>query len=379
MEILGHENCWDVKQLLVVAKYLGIEVTVGKLEKDDGLFGNWPVLKTKDLELVGTRAIEEFFCEQKEKDLLKGKSNEVNCWIDLAGRTTTNLSFWVGAANGKNSFIQPVIQQTKKEITAILIGLNNYLVDKTYLVGEAITLADIVMAGALIPAFVKVLFPQFVNKFGNVLRWFKTFTHQEQVLSVYGELELCKTEFKPQRKKKQQPKKKQQKKPQPKKKQQRKVNPLDQLPKSSMELDEWKRQYSNTKTREQAIPWLLENFDKEGYCLYISHYKYPEENEQAFVACNLASGFMQRLEPLRKYGFGSLCILGENRNYTIAGAWIFRGTGIPFEMTNCDDFEVHEFVKCDLDKADDKEYFEDLLAADGKLRGKKCVDWKCFK
>eukprot|EP01155_Anaeramoeba_flamelloides_P049809 Anaeramoba_flamelloidesc41724_g2_i1.p1 GENE.c41724_g2_i1~~c41724_g2_i1.p1 ORF type:complete len:204 (+),score=50.22 c41724_g2_i1:21-632(+) len=203
MEILGNENCWAVKQLLVVAKYLEIEATEGKFEKEHEIFGNWPVLKTKDAELIGLSSIMKYFCEQEEKDLLKGKCSCMYSWMDLAQKISNTLCFWVGVAEGKNSFVQPIIQQSKKDIALIFTNLNNYLLDKTFLIGESITLADIVIACALIPAFEKVLFPQFVKKFGNVLRWFNTFIHQEKVVSVFGSIELCKAEFKPQRKKKQ--------------------------------------------------------------------------------------------------------------------------------------------------------------------------------
>lgn len=33
-------------------------------------------------------------------------------------------------------------------------------------------------------------------------------------------------------------------------------NPLDLLPPAKMALDAWKRTYSNTDTRTEAIPWV---------------------------------------------------------------------------------------------------------------------------
>lgn len=35
-------------------------------------------------------------------------------------------------------------------------------------------------------------------------------------------------------------------------------NPLDDLPKSAFNLEEWKRQYSNSDTRKEALPWFYE-------------------------------------------------------------------------------------------------------------------------
>ena len=43
-------------------------------------------------------------------------------------------------------------------------------------------------------------------------------------------------------------------------------NPLDDLPKSAMVLDAWKREYSNAPGGDctKAMPWFWENFDAQG-------------------------------------------------------------------------------------------------------------------
>ena len=65
----------------------------------------------------------------------------------------------------------------------------------------------------------------------------------------------------------QQPKKEKAAAPAPApKKEEKAKNPLDVLPKSSMVLDDWKREYSNKDTvgPGSACEWLWKNFDAEG-------------------------------------------------------------------------------------------------------------------
>lgn len=97
-----------------------------------------------------------------------------------------------------------------------------------------------------------------------------------------------------------------------------------------MVLDEWKRVYSNTKEiRKVAAPWLWANFDKEGYSLWVAEYKYNNELEKLFMTCNLVGGFVQRLDPLRKYGFATLLIFGNEPRMEIGGFFLFRGQEVP--------------------------------------------------
>lgn len=57
-------------------------------------------------------------------------------------------------------------------------------------------------------------------------------------------------------------------------KEEKKKDPLAELPKSSMNLDEWKRHYSNTKPHIGAMPWFWEKLDREGWSLWKQDYNY---------------------------------------------------------------------------------------------------------
>jgi|JI9StandDraft_2_1071091.scaffolds.fasta_scaffold929437_1 hypothetical protein len=39
-------------------------------------------------------------------------------------------------------------------------------------------------------------------------------------------------------------------------------------------------------------------------------------------------GMVQRLEPLKQYGFGVLGVYGEEGNYDIEGLWLWKGPNI---------------------------------------------------
>ena len=102
---------------------------------------------------------------------------------------------------------------------------------------------------------------------------------------------------------------------------------------SSFVLDEFKRSYSNEDTATVAIPFFWDNFDKEGWSIWKSTYKYPEDLKLVFMTSNLVSGMFQRLDKLRKYAFASVLILGENNNNQIEGIWVLRGQELAFGVS----------------------------------------------
>jgi len=144
-------------------------------------------------------------------------------------------------------------------------------------------------------------------------------------------------------------------------------NPLDSLPPSKLDLDTWKRMYSNNDTRTVALPWFWENFDKEGWSLWIADYKYNDELKKLFMTNNFVGGWLQRLDKLRKYGFGSVLIFGEEPSLSISSAWLFRGQEVPKEMTECDDYELYNWRKVSEENAEEKALVEDLWAWNGKF------------
>jgi len=160
----------------------------------------------------------------------------------------------------------------------------------------------------------------------------------------------------------------------------KKPNVLDSLPPTKMVLDEWKRVFSNKDTRKEAIPWFWENFDKDGYCIYFCDYKYNNECQKLFMTCNLLGGFIQRLDKLRKYGFGSLAIFGDEPSLEVGGCWLFRGPDVPQEMKEVDDYEHFEWKRVDINDAAQREIVNDYWDHSGSFGSqRKFNQGKIFK
>lgn len=150
--------------------------------------------------------------------------------------------------------------------------MNTHLASCTYLVGESVTLADIVMVCNLSHGFNHIMTKSFTSEFPHVERYFWTLINQPNFKKVIGDLKQAESIPAVASKKPAQPKEAAKPKPEPKKEAKKEEakpkeaeeeeapkpkakNPLDLLPPSKMILDDWKRLYSNTKSnfREVAI------------------------------------------------------------------------------------------------------------------------------
>ncbi len=137
-----------------------------------------------------------------------------------------------------------------------------------------------------------------------------------------------------------------------------------------MDLDEWKRTYSNNDILKVAMPWFWANYDAEGWSIWFSDYKYNNELNKLFMTSNLVSGFLQRMDKLRKYGFGSMLIFGEEPKLEIGGCWLFRGTELPEELDENPDAEHHTWVKADTNNPADRKKIEEFWSWIGDFGGK---------
>uniref|UniRef100_A0A1X7SSY8 Elongation factor 1-gamma n=1 Tax=Amphimedon queenslandica TaxID=400682 RepID=A0A1X7SSY8_AMPQE len=268
---------------------------------------------------------------------------------------------WVFPTFGYMPFNKETARVAQEAVKRLLGVLNDVLATRTFLVGERVTLADIGVCCTLLMLYKQVLEPQSRNSFVNLNRWFVTCINQPQFKKVLGDVTLCEKaaqfdakkyaelhpkkekpakEKQPQQEKKQQEKKKQEKKPkepEPEEEEEEEapkhvfVDPYLSLPKSSFVLDAFKRTFCNEDPVKNTIPYLWENFDKEGYSIWRCDYLYPEELKMTFMASNLVGGFFQRIEKLHKYGFAVIYVLGENYKLNISGFWILRGQELAFD------------------------------------------------
>jgi elongation factor 1-gamma len=415
LKLYTHDNSPRTQKVLIAAKYAGVNVEVANVDTRSEDFlrknptGKVPVLETDKGTISESNAIARYIAREGKPEFHGKSSIEtalIDQWIDFAASEIELAAYaWIFPIQGviPNNF-----QATKKaqeDIKKVLSILDNHLLTRTYLVGNSVSLADVVVAVALLQLYQLVLDPAFRKEFVNANRWFVTIVNQPEVKAVLGEVQLADkaavAPAAPKEKKEKAPK--EAKAPAPKaekkaekpvekkpaadeeeeedyeKEDKKKKNPLDDLPKSSFILDEWKRMYSNNDTRTVAAPWFWEHLDKEGYSLWWCDYKYNDELSKTFMTSNLIGGFFQRLEKLHKYAFGSMIIFGEEPKLSVAGVWLFRGLEIPEDMKACDDAEHYNWKRVDINNPAEKKLVEDYFAWDGELGGKKFNAGKTFK
>ncbi|TFK48182.1 elongation factor 1-gamma [Heliocybe sulcata] len=366
--------------------------------------GKIPALETKDgFKLFETVAIARYVATLAPNVPLLGSNPEeaalIDQWASFAESEVSAFTVLIfQLVKGIVPYTKPLHTIFTERQVRSLETLEKHLATRTYLVGERITLADITLASAMLRAVTVAVDASVRAKIPNVIRHFETVANHPKIKPVFGEIEYVEKalQFTPPPKEKKEAKpaaapkaEKKPKKEEPEddddddipKEEPKAKNPLDSLPKSSLNLEDWKRAYSNLDTRGPggAIEWFYKNFDKEGFSVWRVDYKYNSELTQTFMSSNLIGGFFNRLEASRKYLFGSMGVLGANNDSVISGTLILRGQDAQPVVDVAPDWESYEFKKLDLDNEEDKQFFEAALAWDLELDGKKWADGKNFK
>jgi len=149
------------------------------------------VFKEGDVELKNSIAITYYLASPSMKGSNSVEESQVLQWLNYAdNHIQPAVASWVYPCLGLPSQHMN-LTVAKEEVVNILKYLNTTLLPKTFLVGERISIADIVIFTSLLPAFVHVLDPQVKKPFVNVNRWFTTILHQPQVKKIVGSVKLC--------------------------------------------------------------------------------------------------------------------------------------------------------------------------------------------
>lgn len=408
-------------KVLVAAQYSGAHVKLapdfvfGETNKNEPFLKKFPLGKVPAFEtddgkcLIESNAIAYYVANQQ----LRGKTNyeqaQIIQWMDFAdGVVLPTSSRLVFPLLGIMPLNKQVADSSKEELTSTLHFLDEYLLTRTYLVGERVTLADIVLALTMLDLYTHVLDTTFRKPYVNVNRWFTTIVNQPEVKTVIGDFQLCEkaTEYngkkyaefqgktnvvpKEKKEKKQQPKQEAGKAPvekeldpaeealaaEPKSK-----NPFDDLPKGTFAMDDFKRVYSNN-SESTSIPYFWEKFDPENYSIWFGEYKYNNELTKVFMSCNLISGMFQRVEKMRSQTFASVCVFGTDNNNSISGVWVWKGQGLAFEMSPDwqVDYDVYKWTKLDPRSEETKKLVEQYFSWTGTDKeGRPFNQGKIFK
>jgi elongation factor 1-gamma len=408
-KIFSYPNNQRVWKAQIAGNFTGLQIEVpdfqiGVDNKTPEFAAKFPLQKVPALEtpegpLFESNAIARYAARYGGNSKIYGssayESSLIDQWIDFsANEIELPASAWLYPIFEIVPFNAEATERAKTDIKKALELLNKHLTYRTYLVGERISLADIVVSMALYRLYTMVMDITFRKNYGNVNRWFLTCVNQPQFRTVLGEVKLAekmavakgataapakKAETTTAAKKAETTadaggdEEEGAAKPKAKSK-------LDLLPPTKLDLDEWKRTYSNNKILEVAMPWFWEHFDAEGWSLWQSEYKYNDELTKMFMTSNLVGGFLQRMDKIRKYGFGSLLIFGEEPKLQIGGVWLFRGTELPEELWENPDAEHHTWTKIDHNDAAQRKTVETYWSWEGDFGDRKFHDnGKIFK
>ena len=276
-----------------------------------------------------------------------------------------------------------------KDIKENLRVINTHLQGKTFLVGERITVADVVVALAAIIPF-QVVLDAGVRKsvLPNVTAWIEKFIALPEVVNRIGHVKLAAKALKPvaplaKKEEKKEAKKEETKEVEaPKKKE---GDPLDDLPASKFVLPDFKTYFVNLgdKKSDEGMKHFFENYDPEGYSLFYAKYdKYEGEGVVLYQTSNLMNGFMQRIdEKFRRHCFAMMAIIGDEPNLDIESVWLFRGKGIPAPMLEHPQFEYYNKRELDVTKEEDKQLIAEFFCAKvgDKITGKTIQECKMYK
>lgn len=405
--LYGSEKSFRTQKVLIAAKLANVEVSLSgeKPPHDKFPFGVTPAYEDGEIKLFGAESIALHLAGHSLKS---NSCSEELQWMQWGeGSLLPNVLGYVLPSVSAAKVDKKVIEYAKNELLSQLKCFDEFLVTRTFLVGERLSLADISIALNLLPAYQYVLDDSIRANLTNLNRWFKTIVHQPAVKSVIGDVSYVSEALKFDESKfenlsaklrKGMPKATEGKKPKVSKKEHHEEEELDateqalaaepkasdpfaSMPKGTFVMDNFKRVYSNEDTATKAIPYFWENFDPENYSIWFAEYKYPEELTLTFMSCNLISGMFQRLEKLKKNAFASVCLFGTDNNSSISGIWIWRGHELAFTLSPDwqVDYESYDWKKLDSSDPATKKIVNEYLMWEGEFGGKKFNQGKIFK
>jgi len=197
--LYGPPDSFRTQKVLVAAKYgnvnIKLQVPTDGLDLKKFPFGKYPAYESADgsQKLHDAHAIAAFV-GQSLMGSNAGEKAEIVQWLGLADdEFLPHVLAWTLPALSAMQYNKNQVDTSKTELLRLLGILNEYLLTRTYLVGERISLADVALALDLLPAYQHVLEPDLRRPFINVSRWLTTLLNQPQFKAVLGDAgnQLC--------------------------------------------------------------------------------------------------------------------------------------------------------------------------------------------
>jgi len=356
----------------------------------------FPYLETKDGNIAETNAILFFLAQKYKKDLLGNNMFEtakINQWIEFAtcelNQCQKELIYPIF---GWKEYNKESSNKKNEDLKKFLKILENELTNKLFIVGNKMTLADIVLFRYL-RFFMIFLFPEGMrNKIlPNLTKWFENIMKTNEAIRAYGRTLLCKTPLRPfmgkinrtlpnvkeNKNKEINVSKKEEKK----EKNEKKKGPRT-LPLSEFNLEEFKKCFLKSNNKEEIINEFWEIFNPEEYSLWwIENQISPEENKTLTKASEAKNLFLQKMENLEKNSFAVHGVYGKEGNLRIRGVWMWKGKDIPKEMKEIDCYDSMTIRNLDHNCKEDVKLVNDYwikVNKSDKIQGRYAADCSYF-
>jgi elongation factor 1-gamma len=275
----------QLAKVTVEEVFVNDEEAKSKEFKQKSLTGKFPFLETEEGSIFESAAIARYLARKNPESKIGGanafEQAQIDQWIDFSiSSAAPHMRIIYASVFGLGPVDMDIFNNAVKDLKEALKVVNTHLQGKEFLVGNTLTIADLVLTAYLVIPFQVALDPGFRKAMPNVTSWFEKTIKLPEVVRRFGNVKLCQKTIKPVAP----PKEKAQPKPQaaakPKddgeegeKKEKKEGDPLDSLPPSSFNLFDFKTFYVNHADKKgEAMKFFFDNYDPAGYTTYFLRY-----------------------------------------------------------------------------------------------------------
>ena len=346
-----------------------------------------PFLETPQGNISESISIETFLANKFRPDLLGSNILErakVNQWIEFGSceiqKCLQEIIYSIFNWKELNKEMSDNANKKLKQYVKILEKQLKH--GKTYILGDKITLADIVLFRYL-RYFMMLHFPENLRNslLPKVTKWFENIMKSPEAIEAYGRTILCKKQLRPLNIKIDRSKRLELFKNSKVKKE---INPLDSLPSSSFNLEQFKTDFMEEKgNKDEIMKKFWKEFDPKGYSLWWLEYQnLSMEGKKLFRMKNSKNFFLERIdEDFKNYAFGMHGVYGKEGDYKVKGLWLWRGNEIPKEIKENDYFKYMTIKNLKSDNNNDKQIVNEYWTKtnkNDKVEGREVADFTYY-
>jgi len=206
------EAIYKAEKALVTAKFAGLSIPTKKFDpqkdakKPDFLArnptGKVPYLETDKGCIFTSNAVARYVARCRSDLALYGSNfseeGDIDEWLEFdLHEVEIPLMTWVYPVLGMMEEVPSAIKDAQEDVKKALKALEEQLGKSEFLVGNSVTLADIVLVCALKEGFKRVFDPNFRKPFPKTCQWFEKCCKMPQFKAVLGDVKLCAAPEKP--------------------------------------------------------------------------------------------------------------------------------------------------------------------------------------